>query len=699
MSPPPRIPLANNPNAANSPLRGQSLLAYVKHKSPSLYNASQEKDGKPPPAKRQALQGATQRRGLSPAKHRLPLAAQRPSVAPAAPFSAHSGHSTARQLAHRERSSRQPSVVRASHDIDNEVWRQHYSAKFPKMVFYFDSIPDDTRAKLTKRIAYFGARQEPFFSIEVTHVITTRVIPCETRGGALDDRQPGTEPATASLKQQLSAEQQPETINPSLLDRSTAARRKLLFDFRQATTASGSVADNAAAAKRIKPRNNDVLHKAREMGKKIWSLDKFQTMLSVLLDTASPSASPRLSTSMRGQLSMSKGLQEPSLIQLLHNERLNGPSDRDPTAVNRELIYFKGPYIYVWDMDERQKPLMVREYPKVVVKSEGEWPQFRSVGNGRCPFVEESETRERQRRRNRASQAARVSAKAPTETCAASKANAAPLQLSTKVAAQRESPPLVKAITGKRTFAEMQDPSRVVPPEADTINPAKAILSKVKFARGETLAQPNHAFISRGEGTRMLAGEPVASGLQPSNITSAIRSQMVSSTSGIHGAKAGTSKEIYGLQRKVLQKAAPAPQDAVSRRLIDVSAEVTSSVSTATGRQTSKTAQDDTTRRVLETKEKQVHPQLVKSKKDAKPGYCENCQEKFNDFDEHIVTRTHRKFAENDDNWADLDQLLTCLRRQPKYSSIIMEQETSYACSSRTMDIGAWFQIEYGGTI
>ncbi|PHH73881.1 hypothetical protein CDD82_5225 [Ophiocordyceps australis] len=682
MSPPPRVPLANNPNAANSPLRGQSLLAYVKHKRPTAYNVCHDTDAKPPPAKRQAFQGASHRRAISPAKHRSHLAAHRPSLASAASFAAHPAHSTARQLAHRER-SRQPSVVRASHDIDNEVWRQHYSAKFPKMVFYFDSIPDDTRAKLTKRIAYFGARQEPFFSIEVTHVITTRVIPCETRGDAIDARQSGTnEPATPSLKQQDSTEQQPETINPSLLDRSTAARRKLLFDFRQASTASVAVVDNAATAKRTKPRNNDVLHKAREMGKKIWSLDKFQTMLSVLLDTASPSAPPRVSTGMRGQLPVSRSFQEPSLIQLLHNERLNGPSDRDPTAINRELIYFKGPYIYVWDMDERQKPLMVREYPKVVVKSEGEWPQFRSVGNGRCPFVEESEARERQRRKTRVSQTARAPVNAPAETCAVSKANTASHHPCTKLAAQREaapSPPLVKSITGKRTFAEMQDLNRAVPPEADTFNPAKAILSKANFTRGETLAQPNHAFISRGEGTRLFAGEPVASGLQPSNVTSAIRSQRVSSTSGIHGAKAGTSKEIYGLQRKVLQKATPAPQDAVSRRLIDVSAEVVSSVSTATCRQTSKTMQDDTTRRVIETKEKQVHPQLVKSKKDAKPGYCENCQEKFNDFDEHIVTRTHRKFAENDDNWAELDQLLTCLRRLPKYSSMIMDEESSCA--------------------
>ncbi|KAI4179651.1 MAG: hypothetical protein LQ346_007151, partial [Caloplaca aetnensis] len=53
---------------------------------------------------------------------------------------------------------------------------------------------------------------------------------------------------------------------------------------------------------------------------------------------------------------------------------------------------------------------------------------------------------------------------------------------------------------------------------------------------------------------RFFNGEPAASGMQPSNITSAIRSQMISSTAAQPGAKAGTSKEVHGLKRKVLEK-------------------------------------------------------------------------------------------------------------------------------------------------
>lgn len=368
-------------------------------------------------------------------------------------------------------------------------------------------------------------------------------------------------------------------------------------------------------------RQNDVLHKAREMGKKIWSLDKFQTMLSVLLETESPQNS-----SVSRAYSTTKGPHEPSLNQLLHQERINGPSDRDPTAVNRELTFFKGPYIYIWDMDEKQKPIMVREYPKVVNKSDGEWPQFRSVANGRCPFVEEADVSDKERQRTREQEKAR-----------AAKQETVPMLKPPEI-------PKPKPVTGKRTLMEMEDGNNRARGVAPThiFNPAKPA-SK----RAET--RPENAFISRAPGARLFAGEPVASGLQASNVTSAIRSQMISSTSGIHGAKAGTSKEIHGLQRKVLQKAVPG----ASSRRTEVSMDIASSRSASLSRQTSKTtrAQDEDSQKLAESKEIKSQAPPLKSKKDLKPGYCENCLDKFRDFDE---VGTSRCFVEY---WTDRNSI------------------------------------------
>ncbi|KJK81832.1 hypothetical protein H634G_03095 [Metarhizium anisopliae BRIP 53293] len=624
-----RVPLTSNPNVANSPLRGPgSLHAYAKQKRSYANVQREEAYGQPPPVKKQVLEDGTQRAVRSPSKaHRTQVVVQRSST----------------RLVAKDRATRTTQAsTRTVQDVDTEkeVWKKHHRAKFPKMVFYFESIPDDIRAKLTKRVNYLGARQEPFFSIDITHVVTTRSIPPEKSG---------TQHEESLEQEQQEPEEQPQTINPSLLDRNTAAgRRKLLFDFRQTQIPSQQADDPTRRTKGT--RNNDVLHKAREMGKKIWSLDKFQNMLAVLLESETRGATYAAgTTSVRSQYGVTKGSHEPNLLQLLHNERLNGPSDRDPTAVNRELVYFKGPYIYVWDMDDKYKPIMVREYAKAVNKQDGEWPQFRSVGNGRCPFVEEIEIPEKEQRRNRERE---------KDARLVKREDPVPILKPPEI-------PIPKPVTGKRTLTEMEDGQNRVRTglAMDVFNPAKAVLSK----QAELKSQ--NAFTSRAEGTRLFAGEPVASGMQPSNVTSAIRSQMISSTSGINGGKAGTSKEVHGLQRKVLQKANPASHDVSSRRFAEVSMDVASSRSTTMSRQTSKAVQphDDESQRT-ECREKKSNSQSLKSKRDLKPGYCENCQDKFPDFDEHILSRKHRKFAENDDNWTELDLLLEQLKRMPKYA-------------------------------
>ena len=48
---------------------------------------------------------------------------------------------------------------------------------------------------------------------------------------------------------------------------------------------------------------------------------------------------------------------------------------------------------------------------------------------------------------------------------------------------------------------------------------------------------------------------------------------------------------------------------------------------------------------------------------DNKGGYCENCKEKFEDFDQHLRTRTHRSYAKDEANFAELDFLLHSLMR------------------------------------
>jgi regulatory subunit for Cdc7p protein kinase len=415
------------------------------------------------------------------------------------------------------------------------------------------------------------------------------------------------------------------------------------------------------------------------MGKKIWSLDKLQKILEYVLHP-DPYTSAALGLGRVSTRSATKASEQANLAQLLQNERIHGPSDRDPTVSTKELYEFKGPYIYVYDLDEKTKPIMVREYLKVTDAKNGEWPQFRITSHGRCPFVPdesydlpEKRTRDRERERTRATE--RV-AKAAAETAAREpKPSTAP-------------PP--KPAASKRTLTQMEDGHN---------RGTASVRTTESFDRSRVLNPPSldfrsqNAFISHAKPGRFLAGEPVASGVQPSNVTSAIRSQMISSTGGVLGAKAGTSKEIHGLQRRVVLQKASTPavsQDLSSRRMAEMSHDSntfvrSASVSTATHRKLDTVEEKETLRQREKLRRTASAPvSKPKQKRDPKPGYCENCQDKFADFEEvglasylplsifanpwqHIASRPHRKFAENDDNWTQLDTLLSQIKREPRY--------------------------------
>jgi regulatory subunit for Cdc7p protein kinase len=159
---------------------------------------------------------------------------------------------------------------------------------------------------------------------------------------------------------------------------------------------------------------------------------------------------------------------------------------------------------------------------------------------------------------------------------------------------------------------------------------------------------PQNAFVSRAGVGRLFGGEPVASGLQQSNITSAIRSQMISSTAAGPGAKAGTSKEVYGLQRKVLERTS-GPTSlglASSHRMTDLNIASKDEAGARIRKRKNQESlgaieedgwnneQENTARRTDENRTVKALPKRKVVKRDPKPGYCENCMDKFDDFEE-----------------------------------------------------------------
>lgn len=460
--------------------------------------------------------------------------------------------------------------------------------------------------------------------------------------------------ASSTTNESNSQNSQPQTINPSLLDRSSESANaqsefgtKGKFTFDISINRRLAPHGHDAEAKRQQGRNADVLHRARELGMKIWALEKLQRMMTTMFDTdtgyqAGHGHNTR-SASVQGATAVARTGREADLSQLLRNERINGPSDRDPTVISKEFSLFKGPFIYIHDIDEKQKPIMVREYAKVAHKEDGDWPQFRSVANGKCPFIEEVDYSRREAEKER--ELIRMQRQREKEKAMVPRTRAA-----SAVEASRMQPP--NAVNGKRALAEMEDGSNrnvtVSTKQENPFAPAKNANSQRTEQEASSRGNQN-AFVSRAGAGRLFGGEPVASGLQPSNITSAIRSTMISSTAAQPGAKAGTSKEVHGLQRKVLEKNSGGPGSyglASSHRMIDLSAaarddNASRPIKRKGGDKLALIEEDanpseaeEGSRKVETARKSKAVQQRKHEKRDPKPGYCENCQDKFEDFDE-----------------------------------------------------------------
>ena len=419
-------------------------------------------------------------------------------------------------------------------------------------------------------------REVKFFSREVTHVITTRPIPADVDGSSSAHK---------------------GTVNPAQLE-----NKKNVFD-----------------AALEKSDRCDILYKAKGLGMKIWSVEKLQRMVDTMFNKETGEDASSYPT--RQSVAAQKG-RPADLQKLLQNEKM----DRDYLTASQDMVPLRGYYVYVHDMDEVTRPVMIREYQKVE-KEKGKWPQFRASGNGKCPFVEDPHFGRRQQEEQEARRLARQAAQAPRTRAVSALEEKIALAENNNLA-RRPSAPAV--IVKEDEDAKPLDPPKALPlKRCSTADGAPPMFGS---AQASIRAMP-----------RFIAGEPVASGLHQSNITSAIRSQMISSTAA--APRAGNSKEVNQLKRKVLEK-----NSVPSTNTNSGHSSVTNDVRTALHHEHSqpmraakRKAQESMGHMLDADEERQARKAAALRRrktveKELKPGYCENCREKFNDFDEVWVT-------------------------------------------------------------
>jgi len=415
-----------------------------------------------------------------------------------------------------------------------------------------------------------GSREITFFSKEATHVITTRPIPADIDSS--------------------SSSHTKGTINP-----------KSIFD---------------AVANKPSGRGDVILYKAKEMGMKIWTVDKIQRMIDTMFNKETGEDPSSMQT--RQLAAMQQKGRPADLQRLLQNEKL----DRDYILATQDLIPLRGYYVYVHDMDEATRPVMIREYQKVE-KEKGKWPQFRASGNGRCPFVDDPNFGRRQQEEQEARRVQKAAAAPRTRAASAIEQKLA-LGENNNLARRPSAPAAL--IKMEEDDSKPLDPPKAIPAKRTSTDGAPPLFGS---AQANIRAMP-----------RFIAGEPIASGLQASNITSAIRSQMISSTAA--APRAGNSKEVNALKRKVLEKnSVPSANtnSGHSSAMNDVRAMLNQEHVPPT--RAAKRKAQETLGFIHEDEDAERQARKVAAlrrrktaEKELKPGYCENCREKFNDFDE-----------------------------------------------------------------
>lgn len=553
---------------------------------------------------------------------------------------------------------------------------------------------------------------EKFFSVAVTHVVTTREIPPE---GTV--RLATEVPATRTT-------QSNGTIDPSLLRNhgrellqskhdlasrgaQVLRRNKVVNNRTYADTLSTSSAEDANFGRRTihedgrdrRPArgSSDILVKAREYGMKLWSMDKLQRMMTAMYENEGSQVQAASKILQHQHHAVPE--KEINLSHLLRNERLHGPSDRDPKAMSRDMVVFKGPFLYIRDMKSTHRPIMVREYQAVAKREEGDWPQFRSSQTGKCPFIDEHmlmKEREYQREYQREQQAlkeatelqARRRAKELEEKLTREK-NMQPPRANKQRALDELAPHdnrpnfgRLSAISGQPIPTKLFDVPPVVPAKRQA---AREMSNEIAFTSKNGKAAHGQHYQNQ-----KYAYEPAASGVQPSKLTSAIRSNIVSSHLDAPGVKAGLSKDMYELKRKVagnVMERKPSVSSlaqvhrATDLRTVSSKEELSRNRAEAVVRKPSinekvEPAMNKVMNADMETDAAGKKAQEVRrwekeeDRRESRSGYCENCREKFEDLDEHQHSRRHQRFAMNDANFAELDALLSQLQRPLKKQTI-----------------------------
>ncbi|KAH9949630.1 hypothetical protein B0H21DRAFT_777223 [Amylocystis lapponica] len=362
--------------------------------------------------------------------------------------------------------------------------------------------------------------------------------------------------------------------------------------------------------------SNLLVKKATTFNMKIWSASK----LANVLDRCNPPG-PRPVLAVVGpapNVVASTSRYRP-LAHLLESERLHGTTERDPTQRRHGYVYFpKASYfVLVEDMRQELATIAATAYPITRGRDLKE--------KARGPFLEYDAREERRREKmdraeqEREQENAQRKARMREEERRQRKTRAR-IQAQQHALHDLRRTASMNNLRRRATYPEA-DLGRFVDLDADGEDTMESANASGYLASGAYMAASgNSVGITSTTGTTSALATAVRSLELPSSLRDRLHQQVV------------TSRKFGAADDK--ENRMPPPQVVPERRPFLRKSRSTNTL------------------------------KLPKREEGVKPGYCESCRVKFEDFKEHCNSRKHLKFATDDSNFIYLDAILSRVKRQ-----------------------------------
>ncbi|KAI0633400.1 Dfp1/Him1, central region-domain-containing protein [Trametes polyzona] len=375
-----------------------------------------------------------------------------------------------------------------------------------------------------------------------------------------------------------------------------------------------------------------LVQKARKFKMKIWSAEKLHNILDRC-------HTPRVSTTTGSLPAHAQQVsKERNLARLLETERLHGTTERDPTQRRHDYIYFSKESYFVLIEDLRQElaTIAAAEYPISKTrdgKERGAWPVLHCHPLARGPFLEYDEREERRRQKAEKQEQERKQEKARRKARLLHHERKRKAQAQARIQAAQQQHDLRRcaSMNNLQRRATFPDPGMegLVDLDADFPegDPMESVNASGYLASAPYMAASgNSVNITSTTGTTSAAGAPFRTLQLPPALKEKLQQQVTTS-------------------RRASIAAPPAHRD----NKVNVMGPPTTIPERAKFLRKSKSTNT---------------LKLPKRDEASKPGYCECCRVKFEDFRDHIVSKKHRKFAMEDKPFEALDRVLSRVRRR-----------------------------------